>query len=255
MSLTPIPYDQATRVWALDALMRLRDVVMSLKSQPKQQRELEGRLVRLTRETIEDIVSAVLVRFDTGTWSRVRAAQAANSFSERRSDLIAVGMQEAVAAAQYGQNRMIGQVQSLEGHGKGLTFYPISNQDRRRLRKTVDSAVDKLVVSLRLAALDSRLTPEEWQKSVNRATASFGRELHAAARSTQEYLTALVLEPDLRAMWLDCDDNRVRPTHELADGEVVTIGEKFSNGCRFPKDPLGSIEETRGCRCRLEIVV
>lgn len=49
--------------------------------------------------------------------------------------------------------------------------------------------------------------------------------------------------------WLSADDARVRFSHRKVDGEVVTHGERFSNGLRYPGDPEGSAEEVVNCRC------
>lgn len=52
--------------------------------------------------------------------------------------------------------------------------------------------------------------------------------------------------------WLSARDNRVRPSHEEADGQIVDIGEPFQVGeeeLMFPGDPDGSIEEVINCRC------
>ena len=46
-------------------------------------------------------------------------------------------------------------------------------------------------------------------------------------------------------------DYRTRHSHRQLDGERIGIGEKFSNGCRFPGDPYGRPEEIYNCRCRL----
>lgn len=59
-----------------------------------------------------------------------------------------------------------------------------------------------------------------------------------------------VAERDLgvrRHRWVTAGDGDVRPAHAAVDGEVVEIGEPFSNGWRRP----GGI----GCRCRLEPVL
>lgn len=47
--------------------------------------------------------------------------------------------------------------------------------------------------------------------------------------------------------WLQTFDDDVRETHRL--DETVTIGERFSNGLRWPGDPEGAAEETINCRC------
>lgn len=46
-------------------------------------------------------------------------------------------------------------------------------------------------------------------------------------------------------------DDRTRHSHRQLDGERIEIGEKFSNGCRFPGDPYGAPAEIYNCRCRL----
>lgn len=52
-----------------------------------------------------------------------------------------------------------------------------------------------------------------------------------------------------RHEWLTSRDARVRESHEKIDGEIVAIGEPFSNGLEFPQDPNGDPSETIGCRC------
>lgn len=52
-----------------------------------------------------------------------------------------------------------------------------------------------------------------------------------------------------RHEWLSARDDRVRPSHETADGEVVSLGEPFSNGLRHPLEWGGPPEETVQCRC------
>lgn len=48
--------------------------------------------------------------------------------------------------------------------------------------------------------------------------------------------------------WLSSQDALVRETHRL-DGEIVQIGQTFSNGLRWPNDPNGPPEEVINCRC------
>ena len=49
--------------------------------------------------------------------------------------------------------------------------------------------------------------------------------------------------------WLSARDNRVRDSHQDVDGEVITLGAKFSNGLLYPLDPSGPPEEIVNCRC------
>jgi uncharacterized protein with gpF-like domain len=51
-----------------------------------------------------------------------------------------------------------------------------------------------------------------------------------------------------RQEWLSSSDELVRETHTI-DGEVVQLGESFSNGLRHPHDPAGPPSEVIECRC------
>lgn len=55
----------------------------------------------------------------------------------------------------------------------------------------------------------------------------------------------------LRQEWLATLDGRTRHTHRQLDGKKVEVGEKFPNGCRYPGDPQGPVEEVYNCRCTL----
>lgn len=61
--------------------------------------------------------------------------------------------------------------------------------------------------------------------------------------------------------WLATLDDRTRgnkpsdrANHLILHGVVVKLGEKFSNGLRFPGDKLGPIEEWIACRCGVRAV-
>lgn len=49
--------------------------------------------------------------------------------------------------------------------------------------------------------------------------------------------------------WLSARDDRVRDSHEEVDGDVITLGDQFKNGLRYPSDPEGPAEEVVNCRC------
>jgi len=52
--------------------------------------------------------------------------------------------------------------------------------------------------------------------------------------------------------WLSTNDDRTRPDHEDAQGQIVTIDEPFDVGgesLMFPGDPDGSADQTVNCRC------
>ena len=49
--------------------------------------------------------------------------------------------------------------------------------------------------------------------------------------------------------WRSAHDKRTRRSHSLLDGEIIRLGDKFSNGLRYPGDKSGPIEEWINCRC------
>ena len=49
--------------------------------------------------------------------------------------------------------------------------------------------------------------------------------------------------------WRSAHDKRTRRTHALLDGEIVKLGDKFSNGLSYPGDKTGDISEWINCRC------
>lgn len=55
--------------------------------------------------------------------------------------------------------------------------------------------------------------------------------------------------------WISVRDQKVRDSHQLADGEIVPLGQLFSNGCEFPGDPRAPAKERCGCRCLLREVL
>lgn len=59
----------------------------------------------------------------------------------------------------------------------------------------------------------------------------------------------------LKQQWLATHDGRTRHSHRMVDYEVQPVGEKFSNGCRFPGDPDAPPSEVYNCRCTLRGLV
>lgn len=52
--------------------------------------------------------------------------------------------------------------------------------------------------------------------------------------------------------WVTAHDENVRPSHVECEQEgPKRIGQTFSNGLRYPGDPLGSVAEVASCRCSL----
>lgn len=56
---------------------------------------------------------------------------------------------------------------------------------------------------------------------------------------------------DVVKQWDATMDASTRESHQMVDGEVRALDEKFSNGLMYPGDPSGSAAEVINCRCVL----
>ena len=50
-------------------------------------------------------------------------------------------------------------------------------------------------------------------------------------------------------MWIAADDERTRESHLEINGEIIRLGDTYSNGLKYPGDTDGPIEEWINCRC------
>lgn len=102
---------------------------------------------------------------------------------------------------------------------------------------TVDDAANKMADTIR-----ADLAASEGRRRVIART-EMGRAFESAR---QEQLSESGIE---KHEWLSSRDSEVRDSHSSVDGEIVTIGEPFSNGLKYPMDPDGEPGETINCRC------
>lgn len=56
---------------------------------------------------------------------------------------------------------------------------------------------------------------------------------------------------DVVKQWDATMDANTRESHQMVDGEIRELDEKFSNGLMYPGDPSGSAAEVINCRCVL----
>ena len=113
--------------------------------------------------------------------------------------------------------------------------------------------------------LQSILQGESIPKMARRIAREMGEKNHKAAvryartamtgaqnaGRVDGYKRAQSMGIKLEQEWLATLDGRTRHSHRQMDGQHVKVGEKFSNGCRFPGDPDGPGSEIWNCRCTL----
>lgn len=95
---------------------------------------------------------------------------------------------------------------------------------------------------------------------VKRTKDIYGRNKAAATRAARTATTnaenagrmntferAQKLGIDMEIEWLATPDGRTRDSHRALDGERIQLGQKFSNGLRWPADPYGPASEIWNC--------
>ena len=53
----------------------------------------------------------------------------------------------------------------------------------------------------------------------------------------------------IKHRWLSATDKHTRASHMAINGQIIAIGEKFSNGLEYPGDSSGNPAEVYNCRC------
>lgn len=87
-----------------------------------------------------------------------------------------------------------------------------------------------------------------------KATIRYARTMTTGAENAgrvDSYKRAQDMGIETKQQWLATLDERTRESHREMDGEIVEVGEKFSNDCEFPGDSGGPAEEIWNCRCTL----
>ena len=115
--------------------------------------------------------------------------------------------------------------------------------------ETLPEGLSRVEIARRLRPVINQLFDEMRQNRVNVIT-----ETTAVGAFEAGQLQAWLLSGVPFKMWLSQRDGRVRPSHIVADGQVVDVAEPFLVGnalMQHPGDPNGPASEVVNCRCTM----
>lgn len=136
-------------------------------------------------------------------------------------------------------------------------------KDQRWNRQKINSVITQAVLQgdsiPKIAQNLRKVADMNYKAAVRNARTSMTAAQNAGR--VESYKHAKDMGIDLEQEWLATLDGRTRHSHRQLDGEKITVAKdkwhpaKFSNGCRYPGDPLGPPWEIYNCRCTLVAAV
>lgn len=120
----------------------------------------------------------------------------------------------------------------------------IANQVAREVRKSIEEGTD--IVADLTKEIDKVVSSNSfyaWQAE------RIARTETTTAMNTATEVAAEETGIKYKKEWLSAGDGNERPSHMRLNGEQIQKNETFSNGLRYPGDPLGPASEVINCRC------
>lgn len=165
-----------------------------------------------------------------------------------------------IEAAQYGANRNVYQIRKAGGKAE---YKSISARTRDIIESSIFEASNNTMNRLKGDVKSVLLEAYDEGKGTS--------QIAADLRSQFDYMETFELKRIARTevnsfhnegnyiakqesgvqyhMWVTSGDERVRSAHKSIDGEIVKVGDLFSNGLRYPGDRSGDIGQWINCRC------
>lgn len=228
------------------------------KQIPQQQVAMEARLARELRnvfgeaakETLKELERLGHVPSGGSEYKRIVRfiEQAKDTMRERVAD-------QSVEAADYGRRKAASEL--------GRKLEPVTDRARQALREHAFNASETTLNRVTGNIMDSLDQSMKDGLGINdvatRLRDEFSHaetfELRRVARTEvnrAQQTGAMETERELGVEyheWITAEDERVRDTHFDIHGQIVRVGEPFTNDCIRPGE--GPIEEVINCRCRL----
>lgn len=235
-----------------------------LQAEARLTRELQALFADVSQRTIQEVLRRNRLPTDDTTMRAIinQVMRAKDTFEELLGE-------EALQAARYGRNRIISELQKL---GVSIGFSDFSERVQNTILEHVFVASDRTMQRIVGDVMGNLAKSYEEGLGIDEAAGELGKvfermqdyELRRVARTEINsfqnegaYLTEQELGIEYH-MWYTALDERVRDevdaSHVEMHGQIVRVGEPFSNGLEYPGDRSGgelTIKEWINCRCRV----
>jgi SPP1 gp7 family putative phage head morphogenesis protein len=143
--------------------------------------------------------------------------------------------------------------QEMENYIRQVTFARLGDVSKTTGKRIADAIADGHKEGLTWDAIADRIV-ETTSGDIGdaRARTIARTEMHSASQAGSIAAAEDLNIPGLRKQWTAVSDERTRPDHVDADGQIVDMDEPFEVGGEsldYPGDPAGSPENTINCRC------
>ena len=228
-----------------------------LQAEARLTRKLQNLFSEVAERTLEEVVRRNRLPTDDVTMRLVlqHILEAEGEFKDT------LGL-EATQAARYGRNRVISELQRM---GVGIGFTDFSRRVQELINEHVFTASQHTINRVVGNVMSNLAQSYEDGLGIDDAAV----ELRKVFQAMQDYELRRVARTEINSfqnegayltenelgvryhMWYTAEDERVRSEHVDLHGEIVPVGEPFSNGLYHPGDRAGDIKEWINCRCRL----
>lgn len=221
------------------------DEIAAAKGRPPRDVHAEAELCRRLHGVVRSALAEVDRRTDRLPRTQDTAQLLASTLDEYGDDILAVLVDEVGDEA----------ARAIERVERAVAAKQLPDK-LPSLNRTLSGLRDKLLARLRSRTADtlvdaaaSELPRSQLRRLLNDRVEGVLSQLCRHTLGDARNEATEVAEQDAGVThhrWISSGDDDVRPAHARVDGEVVEVGELFSNGWRRP----GGV----GCRCRLEPV-
>lgn len=240
------------------------DFLTAIKQITDQQQQAIGRLSGKLRDLFGDVFDGILNEFMTLErlpFSSTQRRKLLVLLEGVEEDYKEIMVEEALNATQLGKNQTISQL-AQAGILVDETF-DFSSHTYEVLRSHVFEASEGTLERMHGDVMDTLIkayedgvgidvTSERLEKHFD---SMLDYELERIARTEiighqneGSFLTMEEFNIEYHQWWTAEDDD-VRDSHDEIHGEIVRVGDEFSNGLKYPGDRDGPIEEWIQCRC------